>query len=107
MKNFWFILLFFQNTSKVVGFLYIPMIASKNHIRICWTTTSFYLKSDLKFVKNRFFLVKKMKNSGNFMFNRSSLRIFNPSRYIGEVDLLRRNEVEYINELTINPRSFW
>ena len=31
----------------------------KHHIEIYQTTTSFYLKKDLKLIKNRFFLKKK------------------------------------------------
>ena len=47
------------------------------------------------------------------MLNRSSGRIFNPSRYIGEVDLFRSNEevieiivnnlMYLINKITIDP----
>ena len=50
------------------------------------------------------------------MLNLSQERIFNPNRYIGTDDLLRRNEdgIEiivnnfnaFINKLTLNPRSF-
>ena len=45
-----------------------------------------FIKNDLKFIKNRFFLVKKLEIQVIVfmtMLTRSSERIFNPMRYTG------------------------
>ena len=82
---------------KVIEFFVIPMIVSeKSHQNLSDCNQFILRKNDLKFIKkNRFFLAKKSEIQViefMIMLNHSSERIFNPSHYIGVVDLLRRKE---------------
>ena len=64
----------------------------KNRIKLYETTTSFYSKKDLKFIKNRFFLVKKWKIQVivfMIMLTRSSENICNPMCYSGTLGYVR------------------
>ena len=57
-----------QNTSKVQLFCKFELLHWKNHIKIYQTTTSFYLKKDLKLIQTDFFS-EKMRNSGSCIYD--------------------------------------
>ena len=60
----------------------------KNEIKIDQTSTAFYLKIDLKLIKTRLLLWKKLEIQVIVLIitlTRSSERTFNPMRYIGQV----------------------
>ena len=82
-----FFVVFLEILPKFIDFVNSNDCIGKNHVKIYQTTISFYSKKYLKSMKNRLSLVKKMRNSGNFVFTimltRSSERILNPMRYTG------------------------
>ena len=77
---------FLEILSRFSDFVNSDDCIRKNHIQIYQTTTSFYEKKNLKYIKNKFYSSEKLKNSGNFIYEYAySLfgQDFNPMRFTG------------------------